>query len=203
MIPDWFDLVVWGHEHKQEVKPRESAVGTFRVMQPGSSVATSLVEGEAEHKSIGLLTVKDTHFRVEATQLTQVRPFLVDELVLAEIDDLDPMHPDVEKHVNEILAQKVNEMIEAARADAAPSSLPDEFNKTGLNGKKASKIAKREQVLVRLRVDHTGFQSLNAQRFGAQFVGQVRRPVAARVPPPPPSLRRCIRGALLRGLGGA
>ncbi|KAH8049665.1 manganese ion binding protein [Aureococcus anophagefferens] len=44
MIPEWFDLVVWGHEHECLVEPRESAVGTFRVTQPGSGVATALSE---------------------------------------------------------------------------------------------------------------------------------------------------------------
>lgn len=32
------------------------------------------------------------------------------------------------------------------------------------------------QVLVRLKVDHTGFPALNNQRFGARFVGQVANP---------------------------
>jgi double-strand break repair protein MRE11 len=31
-------------------------------------------------------------------------------------------------------------------------------------------------VLVRLKVDHTGFPALNNQRFGARFVGQVANP---------------------------
>ena len=44
MIPDWMDLVV------------ESDVGTFRVVQPaGSSVATSLVEGESVAKKVAVL----------------------------------------------------------------------------------------------------------------------------------------------------
>jgi double-strand break repair protein MRE11 len=43
MIPDWMDLVVWGHEHECLIDFHESVVGTFRITQPGSSVATSLV----------------------------------------------------------------------------------------------------------------------------------------------------------------
>ena len=46
MIPDWMDLVVWGHEHECQIVPVEAGVGTFRVSQPGSSVATSLSAGE-------------------------------------------------------------------------------------------------------------------------------------------------------------
>ncbi|KAH8092407.1 manganese ion binding protein [Aureococcus anophagefferens] len=40
MIPEWFDLVVWGHEHECLVEPRESAVGTFR-HAAGSGAATA------------------------------------------------------------------------------------------------------------------------------------------------------------------
>lgn len=52
MIPDWMDLVVWGHEHECLIKPTPSLVGGFYVSQPGSSVATSLVEGEAAPKQV-------------------------------------------------------------------------------------------------------------------------------------------------------
>ena len=46
-LPSWLDLVVWGHEHECLVEPTD--FGDFHVSQPGSSVATSLIEaGEAE-----------------------------------------------------------------------------------------------------------------------------------------------------------
>ena len=45
MIPEWVDLVVWGHEHECLIDPSESLVGTFRIIQPGSSVAMSLSPG--------------------------------------------------------------------------------------------------------------------------------------------------------------
>ena len=44
-LPSWLDLVVWGHEHECLVEPTD--FGDFHVSQPGSSVATSLIEGEA------------------------------------------------------------------------------------------------------------------------------------------------------------
>lgn len=31
MIPEWMDLVVWGHEHECQITPAESLVGTFRI----------------------------------------------------------------------------------------------------------------------------------------------------------------------------
>ena len=50
-LPNWLDFVVWGHEHECLVEPTESAQG-FHVSQPGSSVVTSLIEGEAKEKKI-------------------------------------------------------------------------------------------------------------------------------------------------------
>jgi len=54
-IPDDFldsnmDMVIWGHEHECRIVPERSAVKSFVVTQPGSSVATSLIEGEATRK---------------------------------------------------------------------------------------------------------------------------------------------------------
>ena len=52
MIPEWMDLVIWGHEHECIPDAEKSSVSGFYVLQPGSSVATSLVEGEAKQKAV-------------------------------------------------------------------------------------------------------------------------------------------------------
>lgn len=57
-IPPFFDLVVWGHEHECRIEPEyhvcgEDAEGEeagVYITQPGSSVATSLCEGELGNK---------------------------------------------------------------------------------------------------------------------------------------------------------
>ena len=58
-LPEFFDLVIWGHEHECLIEPEfvptggESAEGEeqgFYISQPGSSVATSLSPGEQKHK---------------------------------------------------------------------------------------------------------------------------------------------------------
>ncbi|KAJ1445572.1 Metallo-dependent phosphatase-like protein [Pelagophyceae sp. CCMP2097] len=168
MIPEWMDLVVWGHEHECQIKPRESAVGTFRVTQPGSSVATSLVEGEARPKHVGLVQIRGDAFRLEPIPLTMVRPFAVDDIVLADIETLSGAlnADDADSEIAEALAEKVEAMIAEARATALEPRFPDQ----------ATKIVHPEQVLVRLRVDHTGFAMVNSQRFGGRFVGKVANP---------------------------
>jgi double-strand break repair protein MRE11 len=54
-IPEHFidgcmDLIIWGHEHECRIVPEWNAQRDFYVSQPGSSVATSLSEGEAKSK---------------------------------------------------------------------------------------------------------------------------------------------------------
>jgi double-strand break repair protein MRE11 len=39
-------------------------------------------------------------------------------------------------------------------------------------------LHKEDEVLVRLKVDHTGFAAVNNQRFGAKFVGESANPVS-------------------------
>ena len=52
MFDDSIDLVVWGHEHDCRIIP-ETVVGKkYRITQPGSSVATSLADGESLDKSV-------------------------------------------------------------------------------------------------------------------------------------------------------
>ena len=57
-IPAFFGLVIWGHEHECRIDAEYSVVGSDAdgeeegvfISQPGSSVATSLSEGETRKK---------------------------------------------------------------------------------------------------------------------------------------------------------
>ena len=50
MFDDSVDLVVWGHEHDCRIDPEEVAGKKYKIVQPGSSIATSLSEGESLEK---------------------------------------------------------------------------------------------------------------------------------------------------------
>ena len=90
-LPSWLDLVVWGHEHECLVEPTD--FGDFHVSQPGSSVATSLVEGEAKQKKIMLLEVKADpeapneapFWRATPINLETTRPFKYRHVSLMEL----------------------------------------------------------------------------------------------------------------------
>jgi double-strand break repair protein MRE11 len=54
MFDDSTDLVIWGHEHDCRIVPEPVQDKSYWVSQPGSSVATSLAEGEAIDKSVSI-----------------------------------------------------------------------------------------------------------------------------------------------------
>jgi double-strand break repair protein MRE11 len=50
-LDEFLDLVIWGHEHECLIDPQYSECEKdIYISQPGSSVATSLCEGEAKPK---------------------------------------------------------------------------------------------------------------------------------------------------------
>ncbi|GMF30995.1 unnamed protein product [Phytophthora lilii] len=184
VIPDFIDLVVWGHEHECQIDVQESVKGDFFITQPGSSVATSLVEGEAKPKHVAVLEINGQSFRMHNRELQTVRPFKMGEVILSEIEELEPNDPDVAERIGEYLESRVFELLHEAeleqqerlrerarereqRQQESPFPLPEMMN----GGEED-----RDLVLIRLRVEHTGFPVLVNQRFGARFVGKVANP---------------------------
>jgi len=96
--------------------------------------------------------------------LQSVRPFKMGDITLSDIDELDPNDPKVMEKITEILATRVNRLIDEAK---------DELRKSQVYTRKE---VDSTEILVRLRVEHTGFQVISNQRFGGQFVGKVANP---------------------------
>lgn len=89
-FPSWFNFILWGHEHECRIKPElvtvDKGAAYYHICQPGSSVATSLCEGEAVPKHIGLLQIKSNNeFKVKKLKLKTVRPFLMHTLTVSEL----------------------------------------------------------------------------------------------------------------------
>ena len=63
-LADFLDLVFWGHEHECKIEAQWNDNQQFFVTQPGSSIATSLSEGETAKKHVGLLKIHGKNFKV-------------------------------------------------------------------------------------------------------------------------------------------
>ena len=180
LIPEFCDLVVWGHEHECQIEFAESLVGTFRITQPGSSVATSLVAGEAVRKKVGILDVKGKNFRMHTVPLTQVRSFVMSDVSLSQrMPNTDSSENKFTEKVTKVLEEQVNMILLDAKDDrqailaearAAGSNAGDEDSPL------VNKLQQPEKVLVRLRVEHTESNKVSNHRFGAKFVDEIANP---------------------------
>lgn len=147
-------------------------VTNFRVMQPGSSVATSLVEGEAEPKHVAIVSVKGKEFEVEPIRLKTVRPFIYKEIALSDdkamrdialqADNMTKVHAYLIRTVEELISQANEEWLELQRESG---SEPDEDIVPPL-------------PLIRLRVEYTApeggeYKMENPQRFSNRFADRV------------------------------
>ncbi|GFF30237.1 double-strand break repair protein mus-23 [Aspergillus udagawae] len=169
-LPDFLDLVIWGHEHECLINPKLNPETKFHVMQPGSSVATSLVPGEAVPKHVAILSITGREFKCEPIRLKTVRPFAMREIVLSEEKGAQKLarKENNRTEVTRFLISIVEELIEEAKAEWL--EMQDE----------ADEDEEREVPLplVRLRVETStpeggSYDCENPQRFSNRFVGKV------------------------------
>ncbi|GAV85353.1 Metallophos domain-containing protein/Mre11_DNA_bind domain-containing protein [Cephalotus follicularis] len=154
-LPRFLDFIVWGHEHECLVDPQEVPGMGFHITQPGSSVATSLIDGESKPKHVLLLEIKvGNQYRPTKIPLTSVRPFEYTEIILKDVADIDP------NDQNSILEH----------LDTVVSNLIEKSSKKAVNSPEL------RLPLVRIKVDYSGFMTINPQRFGQKYVGKVANP---------------------------
>ena len=170
-LPEFLDLVVWGHEHECLIDPRLNPETNFHVMQPGSSVATSLVPGETVAKHVSILSVTGREFKTENIRLKSVRPFVMREICLQDEKAVQKLarKDDNRTELTRFLMTVVDELIEEANA---------EWLETRDDNNEEDEEVEIPLPLVRLRVETTApdggsFDCENPQRFSNRFVGKV------------------------------
>ncbi|SNX87716.1 related to MRE11 - DNA repair and meiotic recombination protein [Melanopsichium pennsylvanicum] len=159
MFDDSIHLVVWGHEHEQMVQPQAVTEKRYHITQPGSSVATSLSQGETTEKCVAIIHVEKTDFLIEPLPLKTVRPFVMDDMVLS--DELDEAGLSSERSdIIKLLRKRVEGLIVKVKQ------------------KFRERYPGRDMPLplVRLRVEYTNQEISNPQRFGQEFAGKVANP---------------------------
>eukprot|EP01083_Nonionella_stella_P073035 197195_1 len=167
ILPSFLDLVFWGHEHECRIQLTESLTGNFFITQPGSSVRTSLCQGELPDKHVGILEIRGETCRLLPVKLESLRPFLMHDIALEDYFD-----PEVEiSEIEAFLAKETVKLIKQAN--------PDKFS-LGMDEKEEAaafgSVDKARIPLIRLRVNTSGFDQINTRRFSKQFVGKVANP---------------------------
>jgi double-strand break repair protein MRE11 len=183
------DLVIWGNEHEQLMVPQPSE--GFDVIQPGSTVLTSLSAQECNPKQYGILEVRGTSYRLTPYPLRSVRPVVRRTVELRE-DVPDGRTLDaVETFLHGVMADMIRE------AEEQITRIPDDVLTFHPNLK---------YPLIRLAVDFSDVTSApypqpNFNRFGQQYIDVVANPGEVLRPVKPKPERRAP-GAVL-GPGGA
>lgn len=170
-LPEFLDLVIWGHEHECLIDPKLNPETNFHVMQPGSSVATSLVPGEAVTKQVSILSITGREFKNEPIPLKTVRPFVMKEIVLSEDKTAKKLarKENNRTEITRLLMTYVEDLIEQAKQEWL------ETHEDDIGDDEEPEIP---LPLVRLRVETStpeggSFDCENPQRFSNRFVGKV------------------------------
>jgi len=141
-------------------------------MQPGSSVATSLMPGEAVDKHVAILKITGKDFNVEPIRLQTVRPFVMKEIVLAEEKAIKGLWKKEENRT--ALNQHLNQIVEDMIKEGWDQYLD---HHDGVMPGKGSQEEILARPLIRLRVEYTApeggqFDIDNPQRFSRRFIGK-------------------------------
>ncbi|EXJ94389.1 double-strand break repair protein MRE11 [Capronia coronata CBS 617.96] len=173
-LPPFLDLVIWGHEHECLIEPRWNPEMNFQVMQPGSSVATSLIPGEAVPKHVAIVTIKGREMKSEPIRLRTVRPYVYKDLVLSTDKEAVRIAKNKEEHRPELtryLISIVDGLIEQAKAEWQEA----QEERQAVD----EEPAECPLPLIRLRVETTPvdgvakFDVENPQRFSNRFIDKV------------------------------
>ena len=156
-IPSFIDLAIWGHEHDCRILPEQNGTTGVFISQPGSSVATSLSEGESIDKHCGILRIHKKEFEMIPIKLKTVRPFIFESVDLDEyVDELKLNEGNTESKVLAFCKNKIEEMLKKAE-----TKLTNDPNQPKL-------------PLIRLRVFYSNeCYTLNTIRFGQQYAERV------------------------------
>lgn len=115
-LPEFLNLVIWGHEHDCRIEPELNAKRNFYVSQPGSTVPTSLAEGESLRKHVAVLEIYKNEFKMKPFPLKTVRPFVFESVNIADVaEELKLDEGDVSNKVRAMAQERIEAMLARAK----------------------------------------------------------------------------------------
>lgn len=159
------DLVIWGNEHDQRMVP-EGTMHNYEIIQPGSSILTSITPMDCNPKQYGILEINGSTFRVTPFPLRSVRPTVRRSIVLCQDNPRGRTLDEVEAYLKNVIEEMLGEAEELILD--IPQDVCD-FNPS------------IKFPLMRLSVDFSdpdsaAFPQPNFIRFGQQYIGIVANP---------------------------
>nr|XP_046914185.1 double-strand break repair protein MRE11-like [Dermatophagoides farinae] len=121
------DFVIWGHEHRPYKEPEYFEQNNFFILQPGSTVATSLCEAEYGDKYYYLMKCyydderQKPRFKIESFRCETVRPFVMSTIdvdsLLSKNDSFKSLHQQ-QQFLFSFCKDKVQTMLSEARCQS-------------------------------------------------------------------------------------
>lgn len=159
MLPSFLNLIIWAHEHESLPDIEQSAETPAYIYQPGSSVATSLIEAECKQKHAGLFTFRKNEFYFEPIFLKNTARSLIFKQI-----ELGNFLKKKQKNSGDELQEEVEKFLEGEI-----EGILCEFTKKS----KENKGENEKVPLVRLKIEYSGFDIIRIQRLEAKFKGRV------------------------------
>lgn len=156
-LPKFMDFIIWGHEHDSYAEADYNALHDFYVYQPGSTVATSLSEGESLQKHAAVLQIYQNKFKLKPIPLQTIRPFVFKSINIPDVwDELNLDDGDVSNKVRTMAEEKIEEMITMAKKKITGHPMQPKL------------------PLIRLRLVYSDEEQMfNAIRLGQKFHNRV------------------------------
>ena len=147
---------MWGHEHECFTTTVHSEENGFHIYQPGSSVATSLIQAESNPKHIGLCEINQDKFRIIPIKLETQRPFIYDQFELKQFADKIKGQEDIEH----LIENKVQECLD--KINEGRKSIPKLYNDL--------------LPLIRLKIEYSGYTIIKMNSILNKFSNLVANP---------------------------
>lgn len=175
LIDDFFDLVVYGHEHESLVVKDK-----FIILQPGSTVRTSLCEAESHDKYVYILHINDSP-SLEHVKLKSIRPFLMESVRLGEENIEERIKKTIEDMIERI---KNNRIANEGRINRTLIDVGERTFECGSSGQvHVPEVLGKEYCskgellpLIRLRIDTDRNVVINRHKISVQFKSDVANP---------------------------
>ncbi|GBE58843.1 Mre11 DNA-binding domain-containing protein [Babesia ovata] len=176
-LPEWLDLVIWGHEHECLKFPQRTESGNFQVLQLGSTVHTSMAQAEMAPKHCCLMELGPDVVHFSPITLESARQLHYSDITLSQLG----IAQGSEKEIWSRLSLMVEHVLRAMRNRPKTTLRVSEIAHIIVPRKAKFRLEKVIQdaeslPLVRLRVEHTGFDSINPRTFGNDFANRVANP---------------------------
>ncbi|TNV82300.1 hypothetical protein FGO68_gene4878 [Halteria grandinella] len=149
MIPKFFHLVIWAHEHESIPVANECQENGVHFLQPGSTVATQLHASEAKDKHFFLLQVVKQQFKCQPIRMHNVRPFVFDQIELSKITHPQPLDPRNNHQLEDFLIHRISKLLDTVDT--------------------TSKLPELKLPLLRLRIEHSGYPVVKSKRLVDHF----------------------------------